>query len=94
MRLPVELLQPWLPQMLEGLLLWCEDSKNKFKLKVRAVVERLAKRCGFEAMAASMPPSDSRLLAHIRKEANRKLRRTSQAGSVVSCRGLRACSAS
>jgi ribosomal RNA-processing protein 12 len=83
-RLPVDVLQPWLPQMLEGLLLWCEDSKNKFKLKVRAVVERLAKRCGFEAMAAAMPPSDTRLLAHIRKEASRKQRRASQAGSVVS----------
>jgi ribosomal RNA-processing protein 12 len=81
--LPLEQLQPFLPQILEGLLLWCEDSKNKFKLKVRSIVERLAKRCGFEAMAQAMPPSDSRLLAHIRKESNRKQRRASQAGSVV-----------
>lgn len=36
MRLPVEVLQGHLAAMLEGLLLWSEDSKNKFRLKVRA----------------------------------------------------------
>lgn len=35
MRLPVEVLQAHLGAMLEGLLLWSEDSKNKFRLKVR-----------------------------------------------------------
>jgi ribosomal RNA-processing protein 12 len=34
MRLPVDLLTPQLGAILEGLLLWAEDSKNKFKLKV------------------------------------------------------------
>jgi hypothetical protein len=32
------------------------------------VVERLARRCGFEPLAAVMPASDSKLLAHIRKQ--------------------------
>jgi hypothetical protein len=35
MRLPVEALQPQLGPILEGVLLWAADSKNKFKLKVR-----------------------------------------------------------
>lgn len=34
MRLPVDQLEPFIPQILEGVLLWCEDSKNKFRLKV------------------------------------------------------------
>ncbi len=34
MRLPVEMLVPHLGAMLEGILLWASDSKNKFKLKV------------------------------------------------------------
>jgi hypothetical protein len=34
MRMPVELLLPHLNAVLEGLLIWAEDSKNKFKLKV------------------------------------------------------------
>lgn len=38
MRMPVAALTPQLGQILEGLLLWAEDSKNKFKLKVRVVV--------------------------------------------------------
>lgn len=35
MRLPVEVLQQHLGRMLEGVLVWANDSKNKFKLKVR-----------------------------------------------------------
>lgn len=38
MRLPAEALQPQLGPILEGVLLWAADSKNKFKLKVRRLV--------------------------------------------------------
>lgn len=84
-RLPVDALRPRLPAILEGLLMWCDDSKNKFKLKVRVIVERLARRAGFDAMAAAMPPGDMRLLSHIRKEHTRKQKRrdASRAGSEV-----------
>lgn len=34
MRLPTEVLEQHLRPILEGLLLWSDDSKNKFKLKV------------------------------------------------------------
>lgn len=34
MRLPVEMIIPQLGPILEGVLLWAADSKNKFKLKV------------------------------------------------------------
>jgi hypothetical protein len=34
MRMPADLLMVWLPQLLEGMLLWADDSKNKFRLKV------------------------------------------------------------
>jgi hypothetical protein len=34
-RMPVDLLRPHLGPILEGVLLWAADSKNKFKLKVR-----------------------------------------------------------
>ena len=34
MRMPTESLERSLPQILEGVLLWAEDPKNKFKLKV------------------------------------------------------------
>jgi ribosomal RNA-processing protein 12 len=80
MRMPVEVLLPWLGPMQEGMLLWAEDSKNKFKLKVRTVLERLVRRCGVEAVAAATPEGDARLLIHIRKQQARKERRRS--GSV------------
>lgn len=97
MRMPPDLLIPQLKPMLEGLLLWSEDSKNKFKLKVRMIIERLARRCGHDALAAVMPPSEVKLLAHIRKQHHRKDRRRSnelaagsQVGLVVEDDALRA----
>ena len=36
MRMPVEALEARLGDILSGLLLWSEDSKNKFRLKVPA----------------------------------------------------------
>lgn len=35
MRLPVELLEANLGEILVALLIWSDDTKNKFKLKVR-----------------------------------------------------------
>ena len=46
------------------------------------MVERLARRCGFEAMAAVMPPSDAKLLAHIRKQCSRRQRKRSEGSEV------------
>jgi hypothetical protein len=39
MRMPLEDLRAALPQILEGILLWAADTKNKFKLKVRSASE-------------------------------------------------------
>ena len=74
MRLPPEQLLAQLPAMMQGLLLWAEDSKNKFRLKVRGIVERLVRRCGLDAVAAAFPPGDSKLLTHIRRQRSRRER--------------------
>ena len=48
------------------------------------IVERLARRCGYDAVAGAMPAGDKRLLIHIRRENLRKQRlRSSEAGSQV-----------
>eukprot|EP00983_Pelagomonas_calceolata_P111312 1159768-Pelagomonas_calceolata.AAC.2 len=47
---------------------------------VRVIIERLARRCGFEAVAKHIPPSDARLLTHIRKAVNRKARQRAGEG--------------
>ncbi|KAK9863569.1 hypothetical protein WJX84_009478 [Apatococcus fuscideae] len=75
MRLPAAQLDENLKPILEGLMLWAHDSKNKFKLKVRVIVERLARRCGFQAVWQHIPEKDRKLLAHIRKERQRHERK-------------------
>lgn len=66
---------PRLRQLLEALLAWSDDPKNKFRLRVRLVVERLVRRLGADAVSSAMPAGDARLLAHIRKAEARKARR-------------------
>jgi len=57
---------------------------NVFNLQVRVIVERLARRCGYDAVAAAIPEAHRKLLTHIRKERVRKDgRRHSEAGSEV-----------
>lgn len=71
-RQPVELLQHNLKSMVDGLLLWCDDSKNHFKAKVRVIVEMLVRRCGPQAVSAVMPEPHLKLLTHIRKMKEKK----------------------
>ena len=66
---------PRLKQLLEALLAWSDDPKNKFRLRVRLVVERLVRRLGADAVSSAMPAGDARLLSHIRKAEARKARR-------------------
>jgi ribosomal RNA-processing protein 12 len=74
-RLPADVLQQHLPTIIEGLLIWAQDSKNKFKMKVRRLLERLCKRCGYEAVAAAWPEgTDPKLLSSIRKGLARSAR--------------------
>lgn len=49
--------------------------------QVRVIVERLARRCGYDAVAAAMPAGDKRLLQHIRREVMRKQRLRASNGS-------------
>jgi hypothetical protein len=55
-------------------------------VQIRVIVERLVRRCGYEAVAAACPPGDAKLLSHIRKQTSRKERRKamgSEGGSQV-----------
>ena len=80
-RLPADVLRKHLPQLLEGMLLWSDDSRNRFRLRVRAVVERLCRRLGVEEVSAAAPASEAKLLTHIRKQAARKARRREGGGA-------------
>eukprot|EP00887_Chlorella_sp_A99_P003957 scaffold11.g3957.t1 len=80
-RLPAEGLAPFVGPILEGILLWAEDSKNKFRAKVRVIVERLARKRGYAEVEAHTPEAHRKLLTHIRKQSNRAERAKSEAGS-------------
>lgn len=50
------------------------------------IIERLARRCGYEALEPHIPEAHRKLLTHIRKQNTRKERRKSEAGSQVGVR--------
>jgi ribosomal RNA-processing protein 12 len=64
---------------------------------VRLIVEKLARRCGFDAVEAAMPEGDAKLLTHIRKErAHKAAKRAGAAAtevrrSAVICRWCSCC---
>jgi len=82
-RLPQQELAAELPRLIPALLHWSEDSKNRFKLKVRVVLERMCKRCGYDMVEANVPREHAALIAHIKREETRleKKKKSSVAGS-------------
>lgn len=43
-------------------------------MQVRVVIERLARRLGYDEVAAAIPEEHSKLLTHIRKQKTRKVK--------------------
>lgn len=62
-----ETLDPLLPGLVEGLLLWANVHHHQFKLQVRHLMERLMRRFGFERMEQVTPAEHHALLANIKK---------------------------
>lgn len=81
-RLPAVELEQHLHSMVEGLILWSDDSKNHFKAKVRAIIERLVRRCGMDTVAKVMPQEHMKLLTNIRKtkEQNERKKKSNNVG--------------
>eukprot|EP01024_Parvocaulis_polyphysoides_P035819 TRINITY_DN31858_c0_g1_i2.p1 TRINITY_DN31858_c0_g1~~TRINITY_DN31858_c0_g1_i2.p1 ORF type:complete len:406 (-),score=87.29 TRINITY_DN31858_c0_g1_i2:163-1380(-) len=75
MRAPQEILEDLLPDILNGILSYAEESKHKFKLHVRLIVQRLSKRYGYDMVEKNIPEKDRRLVSHIRQQQNRKTRK-------------------
>jgi ribosomal RNA-processing protein 12 len=65
-------LQLHLKSMVEGLLVWQDNTKNHFKAKVKLLLEMLVKKCGMDAVKAVMPEEHMKLLTNIRKLKERK----------------------
>eukprot|EP00536_Pseudo-nitzschia_multiseries_P006816 jgi/Psemu1/65748/estExt_Genemark1.C_1500048 len=69
-----EQLQPLLPDILNGLLKY-HRGKDRFREKIKIIIKKLVKYFGYETLMPFVPPSDSRLLTHMRKLSEREKRR-------------------
>jgi ribosomal RNA-processing protein 12 len=79
--LPIELLQPHLPQLVPALLRWSHDHKNHFKAKVRHIFERMLRRFGFEEVYSCAGEEEARkVLVNIKKRKERAKRKKATAG--------------
>lgn len=89
-RLPVVELDQHLRSLVEGLILWSDDSKNHFKAKVRGIIERLVRRCGMDSVAKVMPQEHMKLLTNIRKtkEQNEKKKKSTDGGEEAETKTL------
>jgi len=83
-KLGIEELRANLQSILESLLLWGNDSKNRFKLKVKVILERISRKLGFEELEAAMPHEHRKLLTNIRRTNARKERRKHEDGDYLS----------
>ncbi|KAG0554229.1 hypothetical protein KC19_12G074700 [Ceratodon purpureus] len=92
-RLPVAELDQHLHGLVEGLILWSDDSKNHFKAKVRVIIERLVRRCGMDAVARVMPLEHMKLLTNIRKtkERNQRKKVPPEEGEEAETKSLQSC---
>ena len=74
-RLTTDQLLPVVETIIVGLMRWAKDSKNRFRTRIRVVLERLIKRVGFEVVAKHVPEDDTKLMNHIAKMKTRRDRK-------------------
>ncbi|RYG43227.1 hypothetical protein EON68_00735, partial [archaeon] len=73
--MPPAALVEYVPEIVTALMTWNKESKNRIRAKIRTVLERLVRKFGFDVVAPHVPSSDAPLLAHMRKQAERRERR-------------------
>ena len=64
-----------LPTMIPNLLSWGHEHANKFRAKVKNILERAIRRFGYEAIERHCPEDDKKLLHNIRKTKERNKRK-------------------
>ncbi|DAZ94614.1 TPA: LOW QUALITY PROTEIN: hypothetical protein N0F65_010553 [Lagenidium giganteum] len=65
-------LEPFLPDIINGLLVWIGESKNRFRAKTRIILIKLCRKYGYEKIAEMVPPEDRALIKHIKKTKERE----------------------
>lgn len=75
--MPIVELNAKLPSLLSLMLSWSNVHKNHFKGRVKHLIERLLRRCGYDALKSAFPESEVKLLQNIQKSKERSRRRRS-----------------
>lgn len=61
------LLAPVAPQIVDGLMKWAGETKNRFRAQIKLIMMKLCRLYGFDYVAELLPPDDQTLIAHLRK---------------------------
>ncbi|KAG5461743.1 MAG: NUC173 domain-containing protein [Olpidium bornovanus] len=81
--LPVDTLQPHLPQLITGILAWSNEHNSHFKSKVRHIFERLMRRFGYDAVQSHVPEESKKLVVNIKKRKERAKRKKNAAAAAA-----------
>jgi ribosomal RNA-processing protein 12 len=76
--LPKDQLEQFLPDIINGLLVWIGESKNRFRAKTRIILIKLCRKFGYEHVAAIVPEEDRALIRHIKKTKEREDKKKSE----------------
>ncbi|KAF4041953.1 putative nuC173-domain-containing protein [Phytophthora infestans] len=76
--LPKDQLEQFLPDIINGLLVWIGESKNRFRAKTRIILIKLCRKFGYEHVAALVPEEDRALIRHIKKTKEREDKKKSE----------------
>lgn len=68
-------LEPHLPAMVQGLLVWIGKSKHRFRAKTRVILLKLVRKFGFDTLENVIPSQDRPLLRHMKKVKGREERK-------------------
>lgn len=63
-----EILQKNLKPTIENIFLWINESKNRFRSKIKLILQKFISRCGYEEMRRIVPEEHHKLLASVRRD--------------------------
>ncbi|KAJ2163102.1 pre-rRNA processing protein [Coemansia sp. RSA 552] len=79
--LPNDILLDNLATIMQSILKWSHEFKNKMRLKCRHIIDRLVRRLGLEAVAKVTPTEHEKLIMNMRKRQQRQQRTKENAGA-------------
>lgn len=81
--MPPAELTPLLPRIVKALMVWSGERKERIKMKIRTVLERLVRKLGYDTIAPLVPSNDEALMRHMKKMADRRAKKKATAIGVA-----------